>query len=174
LIRGENSISNITFEDGLAASIDEMKKYLHLNFVSEAHKFLENFQNENYQERISIFQHRINSGDEVSMRQGPRRIPFVKKGKLKQPLNEMQKQETIEPFSIPCASTLTLGHEKVDLEVDVDYKGLDEVAATDDYPLSRMDDLSDNLQGPECFSMIDLKGGFGQVKMDPYWSIVAI
>ena len=45
------------------------------------------------------------------------------------------------------------------------YKQLNKVTVTSKYPLPRIDDLFDQLQGASLFSKIDLRSGYHQLKI---------
>ncbi|KAI3715043.1 hypothetical protein L6452_22009 [Arctium lappa] len=47
----------------------------------------------------------------------------------------------------------------------IDYRELNKVTVKNKYPLPRIDDLFDQLQGTGCFSKIDLRSGYHQVKV---------
>ena len=47
----------------------------------------------------------------------------------------------------------------------VDYRALNEVTIKNKYPLSRIDDLFDQLKGAKYFSKIDLRSGYYQLKI---------
>ena len=47
----------------------------------------------------------------------------------------------------------------------VDYRALNEVTIKNKYPLSRFDDLFDQLKGAKYFSKIDLRSGYHQLKI---------
>lgn len=50
----------------------------------------------------------------------------------------------------------------------VDYRALNKLTIKNSYPLSRMDDIFDQLNGAKFFSKIDLRSGFHQVRLDAY------
>ena len=47
----------------------------------------------------------------------------------------------------------------------IDYRQLNKVTINNKYPLLRIDDLFDQLQGASVFSKIDLKFGYHQLKI---------
>jgi hypothetical protein len=47
----------------------------------------------------------------------------------------------------------------------VDYRSLNEVTIKNKYPLSRIDDLFDQLKGAKYFSKVDLRSGYHQLKI---------
>ena len=47
----------------------------------------------------------------------------------------------------------------------IDYRSLNEVTIKNKYPLSRIDDLFDQLKGAKYFSKIDLRSGYYQLKI---------
>ena len=47
----------------------------------------------------------------------------------------------------------------------VDYRALNEVTIKNKYPLPRIDDLFDQLNGAKYFSKIDLRSGYFQLKI---------
>ena len=49
----------------------------------------------------------------------------------------------------------------------VDYKALTRVTIHNRYPLSRIDELLDRLQGAKLFTKIDLQSGYHQIRVHP-------
>lgn len=47
----------------------------------------------------------------------------------------------------------------------IDYRALNAVTETDEYPMHRMDEMLDNMGKHKWFSKTDLKSGFWQIPM---------
>ncbi|GBM88649.1 Retrovirus-related Pol polyprotein from transposon 297 [Araneus ventricosus] len=74
----------------------------------------------------------------------------------------------IEESSGPWASPIVLVKKKDgSTRFCVDYRKLNEITIKDSYPLSRIDDTLDALNGSQWFSTLDLKSGYWQVEIQP-------
>ena len=64
-------------------------------------------------------------------------------------------------------SSYSVCEEKKDgsLRLCIDYRELNKVTILNQYPLPRIDDLFDQLQGARVFSKIDLRSGYHQLKI---------
>ena len=49
----------------------------------------------------------------------------------------------------------------------IDYRSLNEVTIKNKYPLPKIEDLFDQLNGAKVFSKIDLRSGYSQLKIRP-------
>ena len=113
-------------------------------------------------------QHVIETGDHPPIKQQPYRTPVVHREKIAKLVEEMQKQEIIQPSSSPWASPVVLVPKKDGTDrFCIDHRRLNAVTRKDVYPLLRIDDILDTLGQWKFFSTIDLSSGFWQIELDP-------
>ncbi|CAK1603696.1 unnamed protein product [Parnassius mnemosyne] len=119
-------------------------------------------------EKTGLVQHKINTGQELPIRQRPRRLPVAREKEVETMIEGMVKDGVIEPSSSPWCSPVVLVKKKdSSMRFCVDYRRLNDVTKKDSYPLPRIDDTLDMLTGVKWFSTLDLKSGYWQVEIDP-------
>ncbi|GBM14276.1 Retrovirus-related Pol polyprotein from transposon 297 [Araneus ventricosus] len=118
--------------------------------------------------RCNMTQHRINTGDHPPIKQYPRRLPLARKEEAEHLVKEMVDNGIIEESSGPWASPIVLVKKKDgSTRFCVDYRKLNEITKKDSYPLPRIDDTLDALNGSQWFTTLDLKSGYWQVEVRP-------
>ncbi|WVZ97365.1 hypothetical protein U9M48_042911 [Paspalum notatum var. saurae] len=103
----------------------------------------------------------------IAMRQY--RMAPIEHEEVKRNIDELLAKGYIRPSSSPWAFPV-LFVEKKDTDVKrmcMDYRALNKVTIENKYPLPRIDDLFDQLQGACVFSKIDLRSGYHQLKIRP-------
>ena len=87
---------------------------------------------------------------------------------LEKQLAEQLRKEFIRP-SASLYKSLVLFVEKSGgtIRLCVDYRSLNEVTIKNKYPLPKIEDLFDQLNGAKVFSKIDLRSGYYQLKIRP-------
>ncbi|WVZ84803.1 hypothetical protein U9M48_031790 [Paspalum notatum var. saurae] len=103
----------------------------------------------------------------IAMRQY--RMAPIEHEEVKKNIDELLAKGYIRPSSSPWAFPVLLV-EKKDTDVKrmcVDYRALNKVTIKNKYPLPRIDDLFDQLQGACVLSKIDLRSGYHQLKIRP-------
>jgi predicted aspartyl protease len=118
--------------------------------------------------KTGLVKHKINTGDEIPIKQRPRRVPLARESEVEEMIQDMKKNDVIEPSSSPWCSPVVLVKKKDgSTRFCVDYRRLNDVTKKDSYPLPRIDDTLDTLSGMKWFSALDLKSGYWQVELDP-------
>ncbi|GKA94037.1 putative reverse transcriptase domain-containing protein, partial [Tanacetum coccineum] len=81
-------------------------------------------------------------------------------------LKELQDKGFIQPSSSPWgAPMLFIKKKDGSFRMCIDYKELNKMTVKNRYPLPRIDDLFDQLQGSQFFSKIDLRSGYHQLRV---------
>nr|GEU69921.1 hypothetical protein [Tanacetum cinerariifolium] len=90
----------------------------------------------------------------------------AKMQELSTQLQELSDRGFIRPSSLPWEA-LVLFVKKKDgsFQMCIDYRELNKLTVKNQYPLSRIDDLFDQLQGSRVYSKIDLKFGYHQFRV---------
>ncbi|GKB43601.1 putative reverse transcriptase domain-containing protein [Tanacetum coccineum] len=81
-------------------------------------------------------------------------------------LQELSDKEFIRPSSLPWgAPVLFIKKKDVSFQMCIDYHELNKLTMKNRYPLLRIDDLFDQLQGSRVYSKINLRSGYHQLKV---------
>ena len=96
-----------------------------------------------------------------SYRMAPRELQELKK-QLQELLDKGYIRPSVSPWGAPV---LFMKKKDGTLRLCIDYRKLNQVTVKNKYPLPRIDDLFDQLQGAEVFSKIDLRSGYHQLKI---------
>ncbi|XP_014677616.1 PREDICTED: uncharacterized protein K02A2.6-like [Priapulus caudatus] len=115
-----------------------------------------------------MVKHRIDTGAYYPTKQAPRRCPLARQEILNVEVDKMLASGTVRPSSSPWASPVVLVTKKDgSTRFCIDYRKLNDVTRKDAYPLPRIDDTLDSLDGTSWFSTLDFTSGYWQVEMDP-------
>jgi hypothetical protein len=96
----------------------------------------------------------------------PYRMAPTELAELKLQIAELQQKGYIRPNSSPWgAPVLFVAKKDGSMRMCIDYRSLNEVTIKNKYPLPRIDDLFDQLQGAKYFSKIDLRSGYHQLRI---------
>lgn len=117
--------------------------------------------------RTGMIKHNILTGDHPPIKQPARRMPAAKREEARKAIDEMQRSGVIEQSTSPWSSPIVLVRKKNgSTRFCVDYRKLNSITKKDSYPLPRIDDTLEALEGASWFSTLDLKSGYWQVQLD--------
>ena len=118
--------------------------------------------------RTGLVRHRIETGDNPPIRQRPYRVSEAQRGIIEEHVTDMLNRGIIQPSVSPWSSPIILVKKKDGTDrFVIDYRRLNSVTRKDSYPLPRIDDALDALNGTKFFSSMDLMSGYWQVEMEP-------
>ncbi|UYV67118.1 hypothetical protein LAZ67_4003958, partial [Cordylochernes scorpioides] len=117
--------------------------------------------------RTNLAKHQIHTEDAKPIKHKPYRVSAKERTIIKDQIDEMLEEGIIRPSSSPWPFPVILVKKRDGkYRFCVDYRKLNEVTVKDVYPIPRIDDVMDSLQGSKYFSAIDLKSGYWQVEIE--------
>ena len=117
--------------------------------------------------RTNFVKHKINTGETQPIKQRPRRFPAAEQQEIDRQIESMLESGVIDRSESPWASNVVLVKKKDGTKrFCVDYRKLNHVTIKDAYPIPRIDDSLDTLNGSKWFSTLDLASGYWQVELE--------
>ncbi|MCO5575003.1 hypothetical protein L7F22_028800 [Adiantum nelumboides] len=96
----------------------------------------------------------------------PYRVSQAQQEEIMRQANELIEKGMVRPNSSAFCSPVLLVHKKDGTyRMCVDYRALNKITIKNRFPVPRIEDLFDNLQGSTYFSRIDLKSGYHQIRI---------
>ena len=115
-----------------------------------------------------IIPHRINTGLAPPIRLPPRRIPMTMKQAVEDEVQRLIDNNLVVKSKSPWAFPLVPIRKKDNsIRICVDYRRLNDVTLPDSYPIPRVQECLDALEGATWFSTLDCTSGFFQVQNHP-------
>ena len=97
----------------------------------------------------------------------PHRLAPAELRELKTQLQELLDKKFIQASTSPWGAPALFAKKKDGtLRLCIDYRRLNQVTIKNRYPLPRIDDLFEQLRGSRCFSKIDLRSGYHQMRIE--------
>lgn len=166
------TLHNTTVNETIETLITKVDTSLSNDMKIKLKAMLEEFpdvfsQHKNDLGRCEIAQHRIDTGNARPVRQPLRTQPRVYREFIDETVEQMVKDELIEPAQSEWASNIVLVKKKDGtLRFCLDYRALNVVTRGDTYPLPKINDCLDALAGAQWFSTLDLTSGYHQIAMN--------
>ena len=98
----------------------------------------------------------------------PYRVSFAQQEEILTQVNELLEKGMIRPSSSPfCSPVLLVQKKDGSYRMCIDYRALNKHTIKNRFPVPRIEDIFDRLQGSSYFSRIDLKSGYHQIRIVP-------
>nr|GFC97375.1 putative reverse transcriptase domain-containing protein [Tanacetum cinerariifolium] len=98
--------------------------------------------------------------------QAPYRLTPPEMKELSEQLKELSDKGFIRPSSSPWGAPILFVKKKDgSFRMCIDYRELNKLTVKNRYPLPRIEDLFDQLQGSSVYSKIDLRSGYHQLRV---------
>jgi hypothetical protein len=92
----------------------------------------------------------------------------VELAEIEKQVQDLLAQNLIQPSTSPYGAPVLLVKKKDgSMRMCIDYRALNSITTKNAYPLPRIDDLLDKLQGAKYFSSLDLLSGYHQLTLQP-------
>ena len=115
----------------------------------------------------TTLRHRIMTMDDVPVRQPFRRIPPQQWREVKDHLDDLLAKGIIEESNSSYASPIVVVKKKTgDIRMCVDFRRLNAKIHRDSFPIPRIEESLDALQGATLFSTLDLASAYHQVEVE--------
>ncbi|GJU57410.1 putative reverse transcriptase domain-containing protein [Tanacetum coccineum] len=95
----------------------------------------------------------------------PYRLAPSEMKELLEKLKELSDKGFIRPSSSPWGAPVLFVKKNGSFRMCIDYRELNKLTVKNHYPLPRIDDLFDQLQGSSVYSKIDLRSGYHQLRV---------
>lgn len=147
--------------DGLPSDLEPDERSYAIAFIkSYAHVFSKG---EFDIGRTHILEHTIDTGDHRPIKQPLRRHPAAHLPIIDQHVEDMLRNDIIEPAASPWCSNVVLIKKKDNtLRFCIDYRALNACTYRDNFPLARIDACLEALGGSKFYSTMDLRSGYWQ------------
>ncbi|SAL97626.1 hypothetical protein [Absidia glauca] len=113
------------------------------------------------------YRHRIDTGNASPVATPDYRRSHTENLAIKEEVKSMLAKKMIVPSTSDwCSPAVLIKKPDGSFRFCVDYRRLNKVTIKDKYPLPRINELLDSLQGSKIFSTIDLESGYWQLPME--------
>ncbi|MCO5550838.1 hypothetical protein L7F22_004331 [Adiantum nelumboides] len=100
--------------------------------------------------------------------QPPYKVSLSQQEEIMKQASELLEKGLVRPSSSPyCSVVLLVLKKDSTFRMCVDYRSLNKITIKNRFPIPRIDDILDKLQGARIFSCIDLKSGYHQIRIAP-------
>ena len=115
----------------------------------------------------NLVKHVIDTGNAIPVKTPYRPPAFAKRAIIEENLDQMLKDDIIEPSKSPWSSPVVLAKKKDGSNrFCVDLRRLNSITKKDAYPLPNINDCLGSLSGAKWFTTLDMASGYWQVELE--------
>ncbi len=115
---------------------------------------------------VTHVEHTIDTGTSAPIKQRSYRVSRTEEEHINNEVDEMLTNDIIRPSCSPWSSPVVLVSKKDgSMRFCIDYRKLNDVTKKDSYPLPRIQEALDVLNGAKYFSSLDFAAGYWQIKV---------
>ena len=116
----------------------------------------------------TLAEHKIQTGETRPIKKAAHRVAPAKIPEIRKELDKMLEKGVIVPSESPYSSPIVMvGKKDGSNRMCIDFRALNEVTVKDAYPIPRIGQTLDALEGASVFSSLDLASGYWQVPLAP-------
>ena len=106
----------------------------------------------------------IQTGEALPIHSPPYRLPHARKEMVQKEIQQMLRDDLIEPSTSAWVSPIVLVTKKDgSIRICVDYRKINAVTHPDPFPMPRIEEMIDSLAGARYLTTLDLTKGYWQV-----------
>jgi hypothetical protein len=117
--------------------------------------------------RTNIIEHTIEIIGDKPKRCGPRPLNPAMRQELEKQMNDMLKNDLIQPSTSEYACPVVLVKKNGSIRFCCDFRRLNDATSKDSNPLPRISKIINTLAGAKLFSTMDCKSGYHQLALKP-------
>ena len=118
--------------------------------------------------RTGLVKHSIDTGNNKPVKLPPRRVPMHLQEAVDEEIDRLIEMDIIRPSKSPWSSCIvSVIKPDKSVRLCLDVRAVNARSVHDSFPLPRINQCLDSLQGAEYFSTLDLSQGFHQILLEP-------
>jgi len=111
--------------------------------------------------KTNVITHTIDTGNASPLKQRFYRTSYKNQEFIKEEIDRLLKSGLIQPSRSQWTSPVVVVEKKNGKKrLCIDYRKLNSITKKDNYPLPRIDDMLETLEGSQWFTSLDLASGF--------------
>ena len=171
--KNQHHFNNVTLPDNYSV---ELQRSGHLNLTEEQYKNISELierhcdifaNSQNQLGCTHLIKYVINTGNATPIRKRAYRVSPKQRQEIDKEMDKMINSNVIMKSVSPWAALVILVPKpNGEVRLCIDFRDVNSVTIKDSYPLPRIDDILDSLNGTQYFTTLDLMSGYWQIEME--------